>query len=71
MTDDVTVDCSTGDVLCRPLTPDEMAARQAAAEQLAAQQQAATAARQQLVATVTASPDPAIQALAKLIGVIQ
>lgn len=69
--DAVTVDCSTGDVTCVPLTPDEIAARQAAADQIAAQQQAAAAARQQLVATVAASADPALLALAKLVGVIQ
>lgn len=69
--EDVTVDCSTGDVVCVPLTPDEVAARQAAADALAAQQQAAIAARQQLVATVSASTDPALLALAKWVGMIQ
>lgn len=69
--DCVTIDCSTGGVVCTPLTPDQVAARQAAAAQLAAQQQAAAAARQQLVNEVAASTDPALLALAKLLGVIQ
>lgn len=67
----VDVDCTTGQVTCIPLTPDQIAAQQAAAAQLAQQQQAAANARAQLVATVAASTDPAIQALAKLIGIIQ
>lgn len=67
----VTVDCSTGDVVCAPLTPDELAARQAAVDALAQQQATAAAARQQLIATVAASTDPATLALAKLMGVIQ
>lgn len=67
----VTVDCATGDVTCVPLTPDQIAAQQAAAAQVAAQQQAAANARAQLVATVAASTDPALIALAKLMGVIQ
>lgn len=69
--DSVTVNCATGHVACVPLTPDQVAAQQAAADQLAAQQQAAAAARQQLVATVAASTDPALLALARLLGVIQ
>lgn len=69
--DAVTVDCSNGDVTCVPLTADEIAARQAAADALAQQQAAAAAARQQLIATVAADTTPAIQALAKLVGVIQ
>jgi hypothetical protein len=68
--DNMTVDCATGDTTCVPLTPDQIAAQQAAASQAAAQQQAAATARAQLVATVAASPDPAVQALAKLVGII-
>jgi hypothetical protein len=68
--DYITVDCATGEVTCTPLTPDQIAARQAAADQAAAKQQAATAARQQLVATVQASTDPALLALAQLLEVI-
>lgn len=71
MPDDVTVDCTTGDVVCVPLTPEELAARQAEADQLAQQQAAAAAARQQLVAKVAASNDPATIALAKWVGMIQ
>jgi len=67
----VTVDCSTGDVVCIPLTPEEIAARQAAADALAQQQAAAAAARQKDVSAVTASTDPALLALARLVGVIQ
>lgn len=69
--DDMTVDCSTGEVTCVPLTPDQVAAQQAAAQQAEQQQQDAATARAQLVSTVQASTDPAIQALAKLVGVIQ
>lgn len=71
MPDDVTVDCSTGQVVRTPLTPDQVAARQAAADQLAAQQQAAATARQQLVIAVSASRDPALLALAKWVGMIE
>jgi len=67
----VTVDCSTGDVVCIPLTPEEIAARQAAADALAQQQAATAAARQKDIGTVTASTDPALLALARLVGVIQ
>ena len=69
--DAVIVDCATGDVTCTPLTPEEIAARQAAADQWAAQQQAAADARATLIATVAASTDPALLALAKLVGLIQ
>lgn len=66
----VTVDCTSGQVVCTPLTPDQIAAQQAAASQAVAQQQAAAAARQQLIATVAADTTPAIQALGKLLGLI-
>lgn len=68
--DSITVDCLTGEVTCTPLTPDQIAARQAADDQLAAQQQAAAAARQHLIDTVQASTDPALLALAQLVGII-
>jgi len=71
MPDDVIVDCATGDVVCTPLTPQEIAERQAAADQLAQQQAAAAAARQQQVATIAASTDPALLAPARFVGVIQ
>lgn len=69
--ENVTVDCSTGDVVCTPLTPEEIAARQAAADALAQQQASAAAARQKDISAVLASPDPALLALARLMGVIQ
>lgn len=68
--DGVTVDCTTGEITCVPLTPDQIAAQQAAAAAYAQQQQAEAAAQAQLVATVQASTDPAMQALAQLTGVI-
>ena len=72
MPDNITVNCSDGGcVTCVPLTPEQLAANQAAAAAITAQQQAAEAARQQLVDAVAASPDPALLALAKLMGVIQ
>lgn len=69
--DSVTVNCANGHVACVPLTPDEIAARQAAADQLAQQQAAVTARQQQLVDAATASTDPALLALAKWVGMIQ
>lgn len=68
--DSITIDCSTGEVICMPLTPDQMAAQAAAAAEAAQQQAAADAAQQQLLTTISASTDPAVQALAKLMGVI-
>lgn len=68
--DNIIVDCSTGDVHCVPMTPDEVAAQQAAAAQLAQQLQADAAARQQQIDAVTASNDPALLALADLTGVV-
>lgn len=68
--DTVTVNCADGCVTSVPLTPDQVAAQQATASQVAAQQQADASARAQLVAAVATSTDPAIRALAKLIGVI-
>lgn len=68
--DDLTVDCSTGDVTCVPLTPDQVAAQQQAASQIQAQQQAAANARAQQIAAVAASTDPAVHALGQLLGLI-
>lgn len=68
---DITVDCACGHVTAVPLTPDQIAAQQAAAAQQAQQDQAAVATHQQLVAAVAAATDPALIALAKLLGVIQ
>jgi len=68
--DSITVDCATGDVTCTPLTPDQIAARQAAADALAAQQRAAAATQQRLLAAVQASTDPALLALAQLVGIL-
>lgn len=72
MPDAITVNCSGGVCVdCAPLTPDQLAAQQAATAQAVQQQQAADAARQQLVDAVSASTDPALLALAKLTGAIQ
>lgn len=68
--DAITVDCVTGEVTCTPLTPDQIAARNAAADALAAQRQAAAATQQRLLAAVQASTDPALLALAQLVGII-
>lgn len=70
MPDNVIVDCGTGDVVCIPLTDEEIAARKAIADELAAQQQAAEAARVQLVTAVQASTDSTVLALAQLVGIL-
>lgn len=70
MPDVVDVNCSNGQVGCRPQSAQEQAAASALA---AAYEQGVEAAAQQhatLVAAVQASTDPALLALAQLVGVL-
>lgn len=68
--DTIVVDCASGLVTRATLTTEEVAARYADAEQHRTAQQAEADRREQLVAVVAASADPAMQALATLLGVI-
>lgn len=64
------VDCSTGHVTHAPLSIEEVEARQQRSVAHAVARQAEADARRQLVAAVVESADPAVLALAKLMGVL-
>ncbi len=66
----IAVDCSSGRVVHIPLTAEDVAGRQAEFVRHTTARQAEMELRQQLIATVAASADPAVQALATLLGLV-
>lgn len=65
----IEVDCAAGTAVRVPLTPEEVAAKEALGAARLAARQEAEAEEAALLDKVKASTDPAMQALAKLLGI--
>lgn len=63
----VEICCKTGHITITPLTPEEISEKKASDEVTNQKQLEVEAVRAQLLATVQASDDPSVQALAKLL----